>query len=96
MVIAYIARCSLRVFDLVDSEKPIVVAIVGDVEFCHPHTRANSLRAAFNTRSWNWSNCAFYTGRRNQFLDQRESGFSRNFRLSILRAVPRRTHVAKC
>lgn len=68
MSIADIAECNLKVVAIDDLEDHITVTKMNDIKFCHPHSRACSLRSTVTARCWHRRDLFLYIGRRGQFL----------------------------
>lgn len=95
MVVAYVVERKLRVINLIDREKLMLVAIMGNIEFFYLHSRTCSLKVTVTGRCYNLSNLFFHIGRWGQFLAGRWDWTLWNHRLSVSRKVFRQTHVAK-
>lgn len=50
--ITYVAKCNLRVVDMVDPMEQILVVTMGDIEFFYPHNHACRLRGTVTGRRW--------------------------------------------
>lgn len=61
--IAYVAECNLRVTYLVDSGEQILVARMGNIEFCHPYSRACSPGGNVTGRFWHQIDVYFCVGK---------------------------------
>lgn len=93
---AYFAECNLRVIDQVEPEEDILVALMGNIELCDPHSRVCSHRSSVIGRNCQLSDLSFHIGRRSELLCGSGDSTSKNHCLGGPCVVHERTHVARC